>query len=488
VPGALAHSWTPRSGGFRNIEAAPVVVQCGVERRVRVALGAALGMVALIGLGAADAAAFEARASALEQRWRNDERAGVPAASYAPARLALERLRSRRILALPYPIVSGALVIDPLGRPEQLGAAAHERALADARRRAEAALSRLQELGGPNYAATAREERKVLDRTDTVGGDLALARRWEATAARLAQVRDRLAQAAGGLDAQGRPRDVAEMVAGLQSALATAQRTGLRTDPAPQALAQGRAFLALQYPQQLEQHDAVVAAVRAALATIQHRLDARVRADQLLSRLPGLLDQATSLRVTGDAVARADRARADVQAAEREQDDVRMDQAVAELQQAVDGLAGAVDRARQLGGCIAEAPDRLIVVHLASQRLVAYDHGCPFLAAPVTTGRPQLPTDRGTFHIFAKYPAYHMVSPWPRGSPFYYNPAWVYDAMEFVPDGTFLHSAPWEPASAYGPGSEYGPYASHGCVHVPDGPLRTLYAWATIGTTVVVED
>ncbi|HLH68758.1 MAG TPA: hypothetical protein VKY90_06930 [Candidatus Dormibacteraeota bacterium] len=130
------------------------------------------------------------------------------------------------------------------------------------------------------------------------------------------------------------------MVTGLQSALATAQRTGLRTDPAPQALAWGRAFLALQHPHQLEQHDAVVAAVRAAPATIQHRLDARVRADQLLGRPPGLLDQATSLWVTGDVVARAD-----VQAAEREQDDVHMDQAVVELQQAFDGLAGAVDRA-----------------------------------------------------------------------------------------------------------------------------------------------
>src|SRR5262249_30949534 len=115
-------------------------------------------------------------------------------------------------------------------------------------------------------------------------------------------------------------------------------------------------------------------------------------------------------------------------------------------------------------------------------------NGCPFLTTPVTTGRPALPTDRGTFHIFAKYPSYHMISPWPPGSPFWYHDAWVYNAMEFVSDGTFIHNAGWQPADTYGPGSQYGPYASHGCVHVPDGPLARLYAWAAIGTTVTVID
>jgi len=55
-------------------------------------------------------------------------------------------------------------------------------------------------------------------------------------------------------------------------------------------------------------------------------------------------------------------------------------------------------------------------------------------------------------------------------------------------DGTFIHSAEWEPNSAYGPGSQNGPYASHGCVHVMNGPLATLYSWAQIGATVIIED
>ena len=83
---------------------------------------------------------------------------------------------------------------------------------------------------------------------------------------------------------------------------------------------------------------------------------------------------------------------------------------------------------------------------------------------------------------------YHMVSPWPKSSPFYYPPTWVSDAMEFVHDGTFIHGASWQPNGTYGPGSENGPYASHGCVHVMPGPLQQLYDWAPIGTTVQVTD
>jgi len=59
--------------------------------------------------------------------------------------------------------------------------------------------------------------------------------------------------------------------------------------------------------------------------------------------------------------------------------------------------------------------------------------------------------------------------------------------MQFNPaDGSFIHSAEWEPASAYGSGSENGTYASHGCVHVQNGPLSTLFNWANVGATVMV--
>src|SRR5207245_371601 len=52
------------------------------------------------------------------------------------------------------------------------------------------------------------------------------------------------------------------------------------------------------------------------------------------------------------------------------------------------------------GPCLTGAPPKLIEIHLATQLLVAYENGCPVLATLVTTGRPALPTGRGTFHIF----------------------------------------------------------------------------------------
>ena len=116
------------------------------------------------------------------------------------------------------------------------------------------------------------------------------------------------------------------------------------------------------------------------------------------------------------------------------------------------------------------------------------ENGCPVLRTPVTTGRAALPTGRGTFHIYYKAARYHMISPWPLGNPVYYPPTGVSDAMEFIGNGTFIHSADWQPDDTYGPGSQYGPFASHGCVHVMDGPLQQLYDWAAIGATVVVED
>jgi lipoprotein-anchoring transpeptidase ErfK/SrfK len=136
--------------------------------------------------------------------------------------------------------------------------------------------------------------------------------------------------------------------------------------------------------------------------------------------------------------------------------------------------------------CLASAPSKLIVVHLATQSLIAYENGCPIVQTLVTTGRPGLRTDRGDFRIFAKSSPYKFVSPWPPGSPFWYHSAWVSWALEFVGDGTYLHDAPWQPAGTFGPGSENGPYSSHGCVHVPTGVMQMLFAWAPIGTEVIV--
>jgi lipoprotein-anchoring transpeptidase ErfK/SrfK len=78
------------------------------------------------------------------------------------------------------------------------------------------------------------------------------------------------------------------------------------------------------------------------------------------------------------------------------------------------------------------------------------------------------------------------VSPWPKGSPFWYPTGTVTWVMEFDVGGYFLHDASWEPPSMFGPGSENTYVASHGCVHIPTPVMRWAYQWTPIGTPVII--
>lgn len=443
-----------------------------------------LGPLALTGLGVANVVRFNARAAELEQTWSAAQAAGVSAAQLAPARGSIRSMQERRVLFLPYSVFSGALFADPFGQPESLAAQGQAEAMSLSRSRAQDDLERLKQLGVQDYDARAA----ALAGAHRLADYVRLARAWEGEAAQL----DQLSQAAGGLTS-GQPKDVVDGVARLQQVISAATDAQLSTDPAAAALTHAQDYLKLTLAGRLAQHDAVAAEVRSAADTVQHRVDVRVQANQLVGRLADLLGQASRYSLSADA---ATQAKAALLAAEQAGDDGRMDAATAALKQAEDRLSAAITSAQAaayqaaLGDysqCIPNAPAQLIVIHTSTQKLVAYNNGCPFLVTLVTTGRPGLRTDTGTFTIHAKYPSYTMVSPWPQGSQYWYPTTVVHDAMLVNPaDGTFIHSAEWEPASAYGPGSENGPSASHGCIHVQNGPLATLYGWAQVGTTVMI--
>ncbi len=128
-----------------------------------------------------------------------------------------------------------------------------------------------------------------------------------------------------------------------------------------------------------------------------------------------------------------------------------------------------------------------IVIRLGAQSLTLYRDGNVVLKTPVTTGRPALPTPVGAYDIAWRRSPYTFISPWPKGSAYYYPPAPVTWAM-FFHDNDFLHDDPAEPASAFGTGSNLGPYASHGCVHVPTDVMSTLYTTVPDHTPVIVAD
>lgn len=128
----------------------------------------------------------------------------------------------------------------------------------------------------------------------------------------------------------------------------------------------------------------------------------------------------------------------------------------------------------------------LIDVNLSTQSLVASSCGTAYLTSPITSGMPGLRTPTGRFPIFLKQRNLNFYSPWPRSSQYYYPPMFVAYAAEFAGGGYYLHTDPNEPLNAFGPGSQNGPYASHGCIHVPNEVMASLYAWAPYGTRVYI--
>ena len=161
--------------------------------------------------------------------------------------------------------------------------------------------------------------------------------------------------------------------------------------------------------------------------------------------------------------------------------------ASADVQQLAFAAAGVQRYGAQLhNGLLLDGPSRLITVSIHDQRLIAYDGGRVVVDAPVTTGRPALPTDIGAMRVMRKDAPWTMQSPWPKGSPEWYPDTVVQMVVWFTRNGEGLHDASWQPASTLGPGSQYGPFASHGCIHVPLAAVKALFEWAPAGTPVVV--
>jgi lipoprotein-anchoring transpeptidase ErfK/SrfK len=166
-----------------------------------------------------------------------------------------------------------------------------------------------------------------------------------------------------------------------------------------------------------------------------------------------------------------------------------------------------------------EDTGKVILVSLSRQQLYAYRDGALAFTFTVETGRPELPTPTGVFHVFLKDcsdkrwtsnaaptkahnaqcvehqgDGYAEVfnSPWPQGSPYWYAPTHINYAMKFREDGFYLHDAWWH--SWFGPGSNTphklpdGSWetGSHGCIGMRIADAERLYAWVTLGTPVYI--
>jgi hypothetical protein len=449
-----------------------------MKKVVVVALAALVALIAVGGAG--NVYAYDRRAGALEQKWQEEQAAGVPRSRLDKLRAQLRQIETQRGGSVPTAATSFALFRNPFGGLEQETQAIYDKVSAESRAQAESALSGLVKAYGPTPfdkgAHTAQ-----LTRARTPADYQRLAKSWTSQTARLNQVKAQLAAKSGGLSGD-LPADVVSARDQLQQTTDKLTQAQMWTDPSAQTMATVKTYLGGGYDTMLAQHDAVATALQQANAAVGQRLDLKTQADDLIAALPDLMQYGKD----GDYQARADQAKQEIAAAKT---DEALASSVGDLQGVVNELwnkkqAALSAIAAGSATCVGGLAGKYIFLSISRQSLIACQDGNPVVQTLVTTGRPGMDTPTGSFSVTAKLPEVHMTSLCAKGTDCWYPPADVYYAMRFYGQYYYLHS--W-PQAAYGPGTQYDvSVASHGCVHVPMDPIVQLYNWAPVGTPVII--
>jgi lipoprotein-anchoring transpeptidase ErfK/SrfK len=287
-------------------------------------------------------------------------------------------------------------------------------------------------------------------------------------------------------------------LAGLSSDIGTAASLDLNVSRANKTSNDERAALAGSST--IRAYRGVMKAVASARAALQAPIKTRMRqVQEVLSKSGGnlsgvlaLADAQTqttqkSLALLGLLTTRTQRYRSDLTRLNATMHAQTSAFAAAVKEGALDAEAKtiATDYARTV-------PTKMIVVSTENQQADMYERSQIVYSTDVTTGGPELPTDHGVFHIYLKTTPFVFHSPWPVGSPYYYNPTPVQFWMPFD-GGEGLHDASWR--SNFGPGSNLAPtdlgtgnsiLGTHGCVNLPFAAAQFVWDWAPVGTTVVV--
>lgn len=127
-----------------------------------------------------------------------------------------------------------------------------------------------------------------------------------------------------------------------------------------------------------------------------------------------------------------------------------------------------------------DAPSaKRIIVDLSEQVLYAYDGEILFMQEAISTGLELTPTNRGAFTVFKMTPARYMQGSIPGNDQVYDLPGVPWN-LYFTTDGAVIHGAYWH--------DHFGKAWSHGCVNLPPQKAKELYAWAEVGTKVIVQE
>ena len=121
--------------------------------------------------------------------------------------------------------------------------------------------------------------------------------------------------------------------------------------------------------------------------------------------------------------------------------------------------------------------DRHIYVNLDEQRLYAYNYGLIDHTYLISSGRPGFPTPVGEFAVMRKL-HWHDYKWYDRAGNLLYNLPNVEYNLEFKRH-YYIHYAYWH--------NNFGRRMSGGCVNAPYDGVKETYAWADVGTPVVIE-
>ncbi len=443
-----------------------------------VLLAAAVSAQAAVGMSRSRTDAQ--RAAALRSEWDRDQAQGVPASVLAPLRARLAARGEPGWWSLTW------WTRTPQAQLEALQAdtdSAWRTALAGARSRLDAVIAQANTfvIQAGNLAPTGMQATVASwggaagsARTPAAIDRLATADSAVLSAAQAAVAQARAAAAAA-LAAAGGPDGLLGQVAALHDKAVAANLDSTAIDTLG---AQLHDLLANARPAGDVEAElaAAISAFRQTVA-LNDSIDAQMR--PLMYQVDQAVVEATPAAATFQASYQA--LQTGFAAARNQAQLITVQQAQSQLQSQVAAELGANTCGHNVGA------GKSLVVSLSMQELVAYQDGCVVRATPVTTGRPQLPTPPGSYHVFFKTTPWTMRSPWPPGSPFWYPDTVVTWVLEFREGGYFLHDADWEPAGDYGPGGEFNQSAaSHGCIHIPTPFMQWLYSWTPVGTPVQV--
>ena len=136
----------------------------------------------------------------------------------------------------------------------------------------------------------------------------------------------------------------------------------------------------------------------------------------------------------------------------------------------------------------------VIIVSQPESALRVYNDGKLIKSYVVTLGRVELPVVPGVWPVIDRLSPTVFKSPYPKGSPYYYDDTPIHYAMRYHWGGYFIHDSWWR--ADYGTGTQF-PHAdsggavsasngSHGCVNMQLDQAGWVFANTSFDTQIVI--